>query len=147
MLCLGHILNLVGEEFSHWPTFDNVTQFITFIKSAFLKRLHLKWLEGSQPKEQVKLPSVPVVTRWNSWFNVARYHSSFGQFYKGFFKQEKSHGLAVDRILELDDQLHHTSYHNLYLNLHFINENCTCLITVLTSLEETKSLLAEVVLT
>ena len=35
VLCLAHILNLVGEVFSHWPAFDNVTQLITLIKSAF----------------------------------------------------------------------------------------------------------------
>ena len=88
-----------------------------------------------------------MATRWNSWFNVTKYHSSFVQFYEGFFKQEKSHGLAADRILELidDGQLHDASYHNLRLNLHFINENCNHLITVLTSLEETKSPFACVV--
>ena len=30
----------------------------------------LKWLEGSLPKEQVKLFSVLVTTRWNYEFNV-----------------------------------------------------------------------------
>jgi len=95
----------------------------------------------------MKLLPVPVATRWNSWFNAAKYHSSFVQFYEGFFKQEKGHGLAVDRILELvdDGRLHHASYHNLHLNLPFIKENCIHLITVLTSLEETKSPLACVV--
>ena len=44
VLCLTHILNLVGEVFSHWPAFDNVTQFTTFIKSAFLeKKKKKKW--------------------------------------------------------------------------------------------------------
>ena len=38
VLYLANILNL-GEVFSHWPAFDNITQFITFIKSAFLKKL------------------------------------------------------------------------------------------------------------
>ena len=43
VLCLAHILNLVGEVFSHWPAFDNATQLITFIKSAiFLKSLSKK---------------------------------------------------------------------------------------------------------
>ena len=34
VLCLAHILNLVGEIFSHWVAFDYVTQLITFIKLA-----------------------------------------------------------------------------------------------------------------
>ena len=157
VLCLAHILNLV-EVFSHWPAFDNVTQLTTFIKSAFFrkqsrekkkkkKKLYLKWLENYLPKEQMKLPPVPVATRWNSWFNAGRYHSSFIQFYEGFFKQEKSHGLAVDRILELEDsgRLHHASFLNLCLKLYFITENCTRLIKALTSLEKTKSPLACVV--
>jgi len=122
-------VDIVGEVFSHWSAFDNVTQLITFIKSTFFKKAsrkkrYLKWLEGSLPKEHVKLPPVPVATRWNSWFNAARYPSSIVQFYEGFFKQEKSHGLAVHRILELVDdcRLHHASCHNLRLNLHFIKE-------------------------
>ena len=88
-----------------------------------------------------------MATRLNSWFNAARYHLSFIQFYEGFFKKEKSHGLAEDRILELVDsgRLHHAAFLNLHLNLYFITENCTCLIKVLTSLEETKSPLACVV--
>ena len=88
----------------------------------------------------MKLPLVPVATRWNSWFNAARYHSYFIQFYEGFFKQ-------VDRILELIDggRLHHASFLNLRLNLYFITENCTRLIKAFTSWEETKSPLAWVV--
>ena len=74
-----------------------------FLKKLAEKNDDLKWLECSLPKEQVKLPPVPVATRWNSWFNVAKYHSSFIQFYEGFFKQEKSLGFAVDRILKLVD--------------------------------------------
>ena len=82
-----------------------------------------------------------MATRWDSWFNVAKYHSSFGEFYERFFKQVKNHGLVVNWIQELigDDWQHHASYHNLHLNLHFKNKNCTCLITALTSLQETKS--------
>ena len=38
VLCLPDILDHVGKVFSHWPVFDDVTQFITFIKSAFLKK-------------------------------------------------------------------------------------------------------------
>ena len=61
-LCLAHILNLVGEVFSH------VTKLITFIKLTFKKKkkkkknnswkkqYFFKWLESSLPKEQVKLP-------------------------------------------------------------------------------------------
>ena len=95
----------------------------------------------------MKLRPVSVATRWNSWFNAATYHSSFIQFYEGSFKQEKSHGLAVDRILELVDggRLHHAFFLNLHLNLYFMNENCTRLIKALTSLEETKSPLACIV--
>ena len=43
--------------FSHWLAFDNITQLIIFIKSAFFK----KWIECSLLKEQVKLLPVPVV--------------------------------------------------------------------------------------
>ena len=36
---LAHILNLIGEVFSYWPAFDDVTQLITFINSVFFKKL------------------------------------------------------------------------------------------------------------
>ena len=97
-LCIDHILNLAGEVFSHWPAFDNVTQLITFIKSALKKKKkkkldkktwYLTWFDGSLPREQGKLPPVPMGTSWNSWFNSAKYHSLIVQFYKGFFKQKK----------------------------------------------------------
>ena len=38
VLCLTHILNLVREIFSYRPVFNNVTQLITFIKSALSKK-------------------------------------------------------------------------------------------------------------
>ena len=38
VFCLTHILNLIGEIFSHWSAFNNVTHLITFIKSAFFKK-------------------------------------------------------------------------------------------------------------
>ena len=155
MYCLAHILKSRSSEvFSHWPVFDNVTQLTRLSSSQpFLqnrvekKPRYLKWLENYLPKEQVKLPPVSVANRWNSWFNAARYHSSFIQFYEGFFKQERSHGLAVDIILKLVDggRLDHASFLNLRLNLYFITENCTHLMKALTSLEEIKSPLACVV--
>ena len=125
VFCLAHILNLVREAFSHWLAFDNITQLLSssqpFLKKL-VKKAKLQWLDGSLLKEQVKLLLVPVATRWNSWFSAAKYPLFFYQFYEGFFKQEKSHGLAVDRILELvnDGRLYHASYYNLCLNLYFI---------------------------
>ena len=93
----------------------------------------------------MKLSPEPVATKWNFWFNAAtKYHSFYLQFYEGFFKQEKSHGITADRILELvdDSQIHHASFHNLHMNVHFINENCTHLIKVLTSSKETLACVA-----
>ena len=77
----------------------------------------------------MKLTTVPVVTRWNFWFNAAKYYSSFVQFYEECLKQEESHSLAVVAVELEDGQLHHASYHYLCLNLHYINENCICLIS------------------
>ena len=69
-LSFAPILNLV-EVFSHWLAFDNVTQLILSSSQPFFLKLvenndTLKWLVGSFTKEQMKLPPVPVTTRWDS---------------------------------------------------------------------------------
>ena len=89
---------------------------------------------------EVKLPPIPVSTRWNSWFEAVTYHATRVHLYEGFYKTEKGNGMAVQRIIELLG--HKTIYPEIVLQLYFIKENCQHLMTVLTALEGNNTPLA-----
>ena len=72
------------------------------------------------PKSDAKLPPVSVSTRWNSWFNAAVFHATRIYFYEGFYKAEKNHGMAVERITEL--VTHKTIYPEILLQLNFLRK-------------------------
>lgn len=115
------------------------------IKSSLFKKPGrksrlLKFLADFIVSADVKLPPVPVFTRWNSWFEAAIYHTTRIHLYEGFYRAERSQGMAVERIIEL--VTHKTIYPELSLQLYFIKENCQRLMTVLTSLEVNRSPLA-----
>lgn len=74
VLCLAHIVNLAAEVFRHHSYLKHTADLIAMIKSAFYKKpgrksRYLKFLDDFLPKSEVKLPPVPVGTRWNSWFD------------------------------------------------------------------------------
>lgn len=145
VLCLAHVLNLAGDVFVSWPDFSHLATLVTMIKSAFFKKpgrkaRYLKYLEEYLGKDGIKLPPVPVSTRWNSWFETVIYHATHLHMYGGFFKSESSQGMAVERIIEL--VTHKTIYPEMLLQSYFIMENCQQLITTLTSLEGTHDPLA-----
>ena len=80
VLCMAHILNLAGECFHNWADFTHTATLVTMVKSAFFKKpgrksRYLDYLAEFLPSEQVKLPPVPVSTRWNSWFAAVAYHA------------------------------------------------------------------------
>ena len=116
-----------------------LTDLIAMIKSSLFKKpgrkcRFLKYLSDFIPSTDVKLPPVPVSIRWNSWFEAAIYHATRVHIYKRFYKQEKSVGMAVERIIEL---LTHKEYtQKLYSSFISIKENCQRLMNVLTALEE-----------
>lgn len=146
VLCLAHIINLVGDIFQKWPEFGRIATLTTMIKSAFFKKpgrksRYLKYIAQYLPKEQVKLPPVPVSTRWNTWFKAVIYHTAHVHLYEGFFKAEASKGMAVETIIEL--VTHQTIYRDEILPyLYFINENCQRIMHSLTALEATRDPLA-----
>ena len=115
------------------------------IKSSLFKKpgrksRFLKFLGEFISSADVKLPPVPVSTRWNSWFAAVMYHATRVQLYEGFYKAESSKGMAVERIIEL--VTHKELYPEICLQLHFIKENCQRIMSVLTSLEAKETPLA-----
>ena len=112
------------------------------MKSAFFKKparkaRYLAFLKEYLPKDQVKLPPVPASTRWNSWFNAVMYHATHLHV---FFKKEESKGMAVEQIIELTSHKEISKELRLYTT--FIKENCSRLMSALTSLEATHDPLA-----
>ncbi|XP_031415012.1 uncharacterized protein LOC116218253 [Clupea harengus] len=122
------------------------------VKSSFFKKpgrksRYLAYLAEFLPSEQVKLPPVPVSTRWNSWFAAVIYRAAQIHLYHGFFSvsvlcplAEESQGIALKRIVELCG--HKEIYPEILLQVHFITENCPRHVTNLTSLEATHDPLA-----
>jgi hypothetical protein len=91
VLCIAHILNLVGEVFRCHAAFDDVGTLVSMVKSAFFKKpgrktRYIDYLKEYLPDDQVKLPPVPCTTRWNSWFEAVKYHATHVHLYEGFFK-------------------------------------------------------------
>ena len=145
VLCLCHIMNNVGEVFRLWIGFQHTATLVSMIKSAFHKKAnrktrYLKYLAEYLPENQVKLPPVPVSTRWNSWMETVKYHASRVHVYSGFFQAETNKGVAVENIIELCT--HKEIYPAIMLQMHFISENCNVLMSTLTSMEATHDPLA-----
>ena len=144
ILCLAHIVNLAAEIFHHFPDFKHTSDLIAMIKSSFFKKPGRKsrlltYLSDYIPSSEVKLPPLPVSSRWNSWFEAAIYHGTQVHLYEGFFKAERGTGMAVQRILEL--VIHKEIYSQILLQLYYLKEDCQRSIIVLTSLEEKNHLL------
>ena len=145
VLCLAHIVNLAAEVFHHHSDFSHTSDLITMIKSSLFKKPGrksrlLKYMSDFISSAEVKLPPVPVSSRWNSWFEAAIYHATRIHLYEGFFKAERGQGMAVERIIEL--VTHKEIYPEISLQLYFVKENCQRLMAVLTSLEANETPLA-----
>ena len=94
ILCLAHIVNLAAEVFHKYHYFQHIDTLIIMIKSSFFKKTgriarFLRFLSDTIAPMDVKLPPVPVSTRWNSWFEAAKYHSQRVHTYEGFYKADK----------------------------------------------------------
>ena len=91
ILCLAHIVNLAAEVFHCYKNFSHTANLILMVKSSLFikpgrKSRLLKYMNDFISKEDVKLPPVPVSSRWNSWFEAAIYHATKIHLYEGFYK-------------------------------------------------------------
>ena len=145
VLCITHIVNLASEVFRHHDDFKHASDLIALVKSSLFKKPRRKnrfiqFLADFIASADVKLPPVPISSCWNSWFKAASYHATRIHLYEGFYKAEKAHGMAVEKIIEL--VTHKTIYPEITLQLYFIKENCHRLMVVLTAMEGKGSPLA-----
>ena len=145
ILCLAHIVNLSAEIFHHHGDFSHTASLIAMIKSSLFKKPGrksrlLKYMGDSISSTEVKLPPVPVSSRWNSWFEAAIYHATRIHLNEGFYKAEKGQGMPVELIIEL--VTNKTIYSEICMQLYFIKENCQRSMAALTALEAEKTPLA-----
>ena len=83
------LVNLAAEFFLHYRHFKHTSDMITKIKSSLFKKpsqksRYLKYLNDFIANSEIKLPPVPVSSRWNSWFEIAMYHATRLHLYEDF---------------------------------------------------------------
>lgn len=105
----------------------------------------MAYLADYLPADKVHLPPAPVKTRWRTWYECIVYHAEYLSYYEGFFRTEKSEGMAIDRILEILQNKERYTYVEVCMN--FIVENCQRTMTFLTFVEGTRKPLCPLVYT
>ena len=68
--------------------------------------------------EQILLPPVPVITRWNTWFEVALYHAEHLDHYISSVIAETEHG--TQQLYNLSSLLHSNKLNVLVAELEFL---------------------------
>ena len=79
VLCITHIVNLASELFRHHNDFKHASDLIALVKSSLFKKpgrknRFIQFLADFIASADVKLPPVPISSRWNSWFEAASCH-------------------------------------------------------------------------
>jgi len=107
--CWAHIIFLVGEQFHcALPLSDNL---VASVKAIFSKAPgrqarylnHLRQMKAAK----ISLPPVPIITRWNTWFEAALYHAEHLDEYISFVDAEIEHG-CTQQLRKLSTLLHFT---------------------------------------
>jgi len=136
--CWVHIVFLVGEQFRcALPLIDELVSTVKaiFSKAPGRRARYLNQLR-QQKATKIALPPVPVITRWNTWFEAALYHAEHLDVYVIFVDAEIEHG-STQQLRKLSTLLHNEQQLNeLRAELEFLAVHCQRLITDLKSLEE-----------
>uniref|UniRef100_H2ZVW5 DUF659 domain-containing protein n=1 Tax=Latimeria chalumnae TaxID=7897 RepID=H2ZVW5_LATCH len=119
MTCYSHILDLVAhsitQHFSaalkYMKYMNNLFAIPSGRKARFLQ--YISTVKSRDPNVPLKLPPEPVETRWNTYFEAARYHASNMKYHKAFIDSENellSHAptkylLLLKEILHDDNQM------------------------------------------
>nr|XP_014354088.1 PREDICTED: uncharacterized protein LOC106706949 [Latimeria chalumnae] len=92
--CYSHILDLVARSITqHFPAalkymkyMNNLFAIPSGRKARFLQ--YISTIKSRDPNVPLKLPPEPVETRWNTYFEAARYHASNMKYHKAFIDSE-----------------------------------------------------------
>jgi hypothetical protein len=137
MTCNAHILSLVGETWR--KKFHKVDRLVACFKAIFVhcssrKQRYRKYLaeQTNVDTETVSLPPVPVVTRWNSWFNTVSHHKNYIEHYRGFIDTELEISASTNALSELQVLLQDEL---LIMEVAFISNSTSTLVELLTWFE------------
>ena len=102
--CWGHKINNVGEQWQE--TLADLNSFVTKMKAIFLlsrktRAKYRKFLSTHPSGITVKLFPIPVLTRWNSWFNSVEYISDYFDPIYDFLLTHKKGSATVSSALKL----------------------------------------------
>jgi hypothetical protein len=139
MTCNAHILSLVGETWR--KNFNKVDRLVACFKSIFVhcssrKQRYKQYIAERMnvDSNNVPLPPVPVVTRWNSWFTTVVHHSKYIEHYRGFIDNELEVSASSNALTELQTLLGNDNT-ILIQEVSFIAESTAKLIDLLTWFE------------
>jgi hypothetical protein len=134
MTCNAHILSLVGETWR--KNFPDVDRLVACFKSIFVhyasRKQRYKQYLAEQTRvsaDNVPLPPVPVVTRWNSWFKTVSHHANYIEYYRGFVERELQVSAATNALTELNSLLDYDG--QVKLEVAFIAESTCKLVDLL----------------
>ena len=134
--CWAHIVFLVGDEFCISLQLDDGS--LASMKAIFSKApgRRVRYLDrlrqNNAPK--ISLPKVHVITRQNTWFEVALYHAEHMDLYMSFVDPEMENG-STQQLHQLSTLLHGKQLNELQTELEFLVVRCERLIKMLKSLE------------
>ena len=138
MTCNAHILSLVGETWR--KNFKTVDRLVACFKSIFVhcasrKQRYKRYIAEriTADSDNVPLPPVPVVTRWNSWFNAVVHHAKYIDHYHGFIDNEVKLSASSNALTELQSLLGDDTV--LKQEVSFIAESTSKLVELVTWFE------------
>ena len=133
--CWAHKINLVGQI---WQcSLDELNTTVAKTKAAFLntrkrKHLYLDFLRGKyEDSTKVRHFPMPVQTRWNTWFEAARYIHEYLDDILEFMEQLGEENSGVKFLQDM-------SPHFLYITkiqAQFVADNCSRFVNLITFLE------------
>ena len=108
--CNAHILNLVRETWrKNFPVVDRLVACFKamFTHSAARKQRYKEYIgeKTDVEPEQVPLPPVPVLTRWNSWFYAVEHHAKYIGYYASFIEAELEQSATTNALTQLETLL------------------------------------------
>jgi hypothetical protein len=107
--CLAHILNLVGNTWIEYEDFKLLNEIVIYIKNSFTqnnsrKRRWISFLNSQDSDISATLPSFPIKTRWNSWFNFVFWINKYNLQLQEFFLNEEqfdNESNAIQNIISI----------------------------------------------